>query len=266
MKQVSIIMGIYNCEDTLRESIDSIINQTYTNWELIMCDDGSIDNTYNLAKEYEAKYNNIIVIRNKKNEGLAKSLNNCLDISRGEYIARMDGDDISLNNRLEEEMKYMLENPDIDILGTSVYYFDEDGIWGKDKAKGKLDKIDIFCGRGFSHPTIIIKADVLKSVGGYRSNNLTYRAEDYDLWCRLYEKGYKGRNLEKPLLKYRVDKNAYKKRKYKYRVDEYKLKKYWFKRLRIQKKYRKYYIKPLIVGLIPSKLMMKYHKSKFKTK
>lgn len=85
MPRVSIIMGIYNCESTLARSIDSIINQTYTDWELIMCDDCSTDNTLEVAKEYEDKYKNIKVIRNEKNMRLAYSLNQCLKIAQGGY-------------------------------------------------------------------------------------------------------------------------------------------------------------------------------------
>ena len=94
--KISIIMGAYNCEDTLSEAIDSIIQQTYKDWELIICDDGSKDNTLSIAKEYEKQYENIHVYKNEKNLGLNKTLNKCLSYAKGEYIARMDGDDISL--------------------------------------------------------------------------------------------------------------------------------------------------------------------------
>src|SRR5690625_1284595 len=98
---VSIIMGIYNCENTIARSIDSIIHQSFKNWELIMCDDYSTDNTYHIAKDYSRSFKNIILIENNKNYGLAYSLNRCLDISKGKYIARMDGDDQSLSKRLQ---------------------------------------------------------------------------------------------------------------------------------------------------------------------
>ncbi len=102
-------MGIYNCEEYLAESIDSIIDQTYTNWELIMCDDGSTDNTLKIAKRYEKKYpQKIIVMKNYKNMGLNYTLNKCLEKVDSEYIARQDGDDISLPNRLEVEMDFMI--------------------------------------------------------------------------------------------------------------------------------------------------------------
>ena len=94
MPKISVIMGIYNCANTISGSIESIINQTYEDWELIMCDDGSIDTTFDVAKEYQKKYpQKIILLKNKRNRGLNYTLNKCLEIAKGEYIARMDGDD-----------------------------------------------------------------------------------------------------------------------------------------------------------------------------
>src|SRR5699024_2253424 len=96
MASVSVIMGIYNCEETLSQSINSIIDQTYTDWELILCDDCSLDNTYNIAKTFADQLKNIVLLKNSKNEGLNYTLNKCLRYAKGQYIARMDGDDISL--------------------------------------------------------------------------------------------------------------------------------------------------------------------------
>ena len=93
-KKVSIIMGIYNCADTLEEAVESILQQTYDDWELIMCDDGSMDSTYEIATRFSRQYENIIAFQNEKNMGLNYTLNKCLEKAKGEYIARMDGDDI----------------------------------------------------------------------------------------------------------------------------------------------------------------------------
>ena len=103
--KVSILMGIYNCADTLSDAIDSIIKQTYVNWELILCDDGSQDDTYQVALKYQEKYpDKIILLKNKKNIRLAASLNRCAQYATGEYVARMDGDDLSLPNRFEKQV------------------------------------------------------------------------------------------------------------------------------------------------------------------
>ena len=95
-------MGIYNCANTLEEAIESILTQTYQEWELIMCDDSSQDNTYEVATSFSKKYENIIVFQNERNMGLNYTLNRCLEKANGKYIARMDGDDISLPTRLEK--------------------------------------------------------------------------------------------------------------------------------------------------------------------
>ena len=98
--KISVIMGIYNCAETLDEAVNSILGQTETNWELIMCDDGSTDNTYVIAEKYVQQYpNKIVLIRNDKNRGLNYTLNRCLKKAKGKYIARMDGDDLSLSER-----------------------------------------------------------------------------------------------------------------------------------------------------------------------
>ena len=100
MPKVSIIMGIYNCASTLQEALDSLYSQTFQDFEIVLCDDGSSDGTYDLALENANNHSCIKLIRNEFNEGLNKTLNKCLAISEGEYIARMDGDDISLPDRL----------------------------------------------------------------------------------------------------------------------------------------------------------------------
>ena len=100
---VSIIMGVYNDQETISTCIDSIINQDYHNWEFIICDDCSTDETLSIVKKYAQKDSRIKVIQNTKNEKLAYSLNHCLKYSSGEYIARMDGDDIALPHRLRTQ-------------------------------------------------------------------------------------------------------------------------------------------------------------------
>lgn len=107
-------MGIYNCAPTLSEAIDSIVNQTYDNWELIMCDDGSTDDTYRIAESYRQKYpDKVKLIRNRHNSGLNITLNHCLEYAKGEYIARMDGDDISLPQRFEKEFNFLETHPNM---------------------------------------------------------------------------------------------------------------------------------------------------------
>ena len=117
---ISVIMGIYNCGDTLSEAIECIVNQTFSDWELIMCDDGSNDDTYEIAISYKEKYpEKIIVLQNEKNRGLNYTLNKCLKQARGKYIARMDGDDRCDRERFAIEINVLEKEPEIAIVSTA---------------------------------------------------------------------------------------------------------------------------------------------------
>lgn len=231
--KVSIIMGIYNCEKTLSEALESILNQTYDNWELIMCDDGSTDNTYQIAIDYSKRDKRIKVIKNEKNMGLARTLNNCLEISTGQYIMRHDGDDIMVKNRIEKQVQFM-QNHDCDACGSAAYVFDEYGVWGTRQVLESPDKECPVTGSPFIHPTVIMKRESLLEVGGYSDNHLTrQRLEDYDLWVKFFEKGFILRNITEPLIYYREDRNAYRRRKKKFRIAETKARLDACKRLNI---------------------------------
>lgn len=125
-------MGIYNCEGTLAEALDSLLSQTFTDWNLVMCDDGSSDTTYEIAEQYQTRYSNKInLIKNERNMGLNHTLNRCLEFADGEYIARQDGDDMSMPTRFEKEVAILDSNSEIAIVSTAMTYFDESGVWGK---------------------------------------------------------------------------------------------------------------------------------------
>ena len=142
MARVSIIMGIYNCAPTLSEAIDSILAQTFTDWQLILCDDGSTDNTYSVAKRYLSQnHEKIILLQNKSNMGLNHTLNYCLEVATGDYIARMDGDDISLPTRLEKEVAFLDAHPEYAIVSTPMIFFDETGEWGRSYSIKTLSSI-----------------------------------------------------------------------------------------------------------------------------
>ncbi|HQD92953.1 MAG TPA: glycosyltransferase family 2 protein [Bacilli bacterium] len=261
-KKVSIIMGIYNCEKTLNKSVDSILNQTYENWELIMCDDGSTDRTYEIANEYSKRDERIKLIKNSKNMGLAKTLNNCLEISTGDYIMRHDGDDIMIKDRIEKQVKYM-DTHVCDACGSGAYIFDDLGIWGIRQPLEMPGKSCMVLGAPFIHPTLIIKKDVLLQVGGYSDNKLTrQRLEDYDLWIKLFERNFILCNIQEPLIYYREDRNAYNRRKKKFRIAETRARLYACKRLNIPYFQRILALKPLIAMIVPNWFMRYYHRKK----
>lgn len=112
--KITVIMGIYNCEGTLAEALDSLLSQTFTDWNLVMCDDGSSDTTYEIAEQYQTRYSNKInLIKNERNMGLNHTLNRCLEFADGEYIARQDGDDMSMPTRFEKEVAILDSNSEI---------------------------------------------------------------------------------------------------------------------------------------------------------
>ena len=104
--KISVLMGIYNCADTLPQAVASIQKQTYPNWELILCDDGSSDHTYEVAQALAAKDDRIVLLHNDRNLGLNQTLNACLAVATGDYIARMDGDDDCVPVRFEQQLAF----------------------------------------------------------------------------------------------------------------------------------------------------------------
>ncbi|MPN14520.1 putative glycosyltransferase EpsE [bioreactor metagenome] len=258
-------MGIYNCESTLKESIESIINQTYTNWELIMCDDCSKDNTFNVAKEYKDKYpEKIKLIKNEKNITLGPTLNRCIELADGKYIARQDGDDLSVYHRLEKQVKFLEENNKFDLVSSAMSIFDENGEYGIRKLKSEPEGKDLMKGSVFAHATVVIKTEVMKSLNGYSQELTKKQVEDYDLWFRFFEKGYRGYCLEDVLYNVREDRDAYKRKSINRRINEIRVMIEGCKRLKLPVNNYIMIAKPMIAAIIPQKILMQYHRNKFK--
>ncbi len=206
--KISVVMSIFNEKiEEINKSIDSILNQTYKNFEFIIVLDNP--NNKEIKKELEKiKDNRVKVIINEENKGLAFSLNRGIKCSKGKYILRMDADDISLTNRLEKQVEYLLKNDNVDLLGTAAYLIDENNI--------KIGEINTILGdrrikkrmkymNSFIHPTLIIKKSILEKIGLYREFPC---AQDYDLILRVIDYGGKVANLPEKLLYYRVRENS----------------------------------------------------------
>ncbi|WP_195467466.1 glycosyltransferase [Clostridium sp. D43t1_170807_H7] len=266
--KVSIIMGIYNCENTIRESIESIINQTYKNWELIMCDDCSSDNTYAIANEYRKQYpQKIKLIKNEKNITLAPTLNNCLKIATGKYIARQDGDDISIQDRLEKQVEFLEKNSTYDLVSTQMISFDKNGIKGvRGITVEEPTKLIMINGTAFCHATILTKKSVYDKLNGYNVKGYTKRCEDIDLWFRFFENEFKGYNLKEALYMVRDDDSSYKRRTMKNYINIFLTSIIGYRRVKIPIKYYGYLIKPLITILIPNCILKIYHNKKHNVK
>ncbi|MGL5561919.1 MAG: glycosyltransferase [Tannerellaceae bacterium] len=262
MKKVSIIMGVYNSENTIRQCIDSILSQTFENWELIMCDDCSTDNSYQIAEEYRSLYpTKIVLLKNEKNIRLAATLNRCLEYASGDYIARMDTDDICFAHRLEMQVLFFETNPNYHLVGSRVVVFNELKQLGVRGLYGDVTVDSFRRGSPFAHPSIMIKKDVLHELNGYRVSPETARCEDLDLWIRLYTNGYRGFNIQEPLLYYRENLSDLKKRKVRYGLDTTKVLFRGFLTLKVKKRYYINAFRPFISSILPDEMMYFYHNS-----
>lgn len=196
---VSVLMPAYNAVEHIREAIDSILEQTFTDFEFLIIDDGSTDNTIEVIKEYSDP--RIKLIHNDKNQGLIYSLNYGLDIAQGKYIARMDADDIALNTRFEKQVDFLENNPDISILGTAFAFLGTPYEIHHPNYNQEI-RIKLLDDGAFAHPTVMMRRDVIIS------NNIRYNAdykyiEDYRFWVEAAIKNIKMANLDEMLLKYR---------------------------------------------------------------
>ena len=264
-KRISVLMGIYNCADTLPEAIECILAQTVTDWELILCDDGSKDSTYAIAAEYQEKYpDQIILIKNEKNMGLNYTLNHCLSHAKGEFIARMDGDDLCDPARFEKQLAALEQMPDIAILGTRINLFDDKGVWGKTKPISFPQKKDFIYGTPFSHGSCMVRREAYLAVDGYSVDEKLIRVEDYHLWAKMYAKGYRGANLDEALYSLRDDRDAAGRRRFKARVNEAYVLRLAVKMLDLPWWKRIYSVRPIILGLLPTKLYQYLHRAKRK--
>lgn len=183
-KLVSIIMPVFNAEQYLKESIDSILNQTYQNFELLVIDDRSTDNTMNILNEYIGKDNRIKVIQEAHHRGIAAALNVGIDIAKGEYIARMDADDIALKDRIARQVTFMNQNIDVGICSTQLQLLYEDGTITH-RSEYPLDsqkiKARFLIENAIAHPTVMFRTNTIKHRWKYN----TMPSEDYDLWTRM---------------------------------------------------------------------------------
>lgn len=200
-------MSVYNGDKYLNQAIDSILNQTFSNFEFIIINDNSSDRTEEILKSYSDK--RIKIIRNTTNLGLTKSLNKGLAESKGEYIARMDCDDISMPNRFEIQNKFLDENKEIVCVGSSTLTIN-----GNSEVVGKKDvetdpeaiAFQMLIINQMTHSSVMMRADIIKKENYYNEN---YRyTQDYELWSRLILHNYKLSNIKSPLLKYRYHQNS----------------------------------------------------------
>ena len=206
--KVTVLMPVYNGEPYLREAIDSILNQTFTDFELIILDDCSKDGSVELIKTYTDE--RIRLVANPINQGLRFILNQGGKLARAEYIARMDCDDISLPQRLAKQVEYLDRHPEIAIVGAQSIYIDTEGkiVDSQNMFRCAADSSSIRWTASyecpFVHPLVMFRKQILwGELGGY--DETAVYAEDYELWLRILSNNYQGVNLTEVLLKYRIN-------------------------------------------------------------
>ncbi len=202
---ISVVMPVYNAQRYLTEAIESILNQTYPHFEFIIIDDGSTDRTLDMVQQYKKNDSRIRVI-SRPNTGIVGALNDGIKAAEGDFIARMDADDIALPDRFSKQLGRMQSDPDLVILGTNFYFIDASGNIVKrgnaPREHGEINE-NILKGNGGAiiHPTAMMRRNILLKTGGYREE--AQFTEDLDLYHRLSNVGRMA-NLDEILFKYRI--------------------------------------------------------------
>ena len=204
LTRLSVVMPVFNAGDFLIESISSVLNQSFTDFEFIVIDDGSTDGSDAVIRKFAAQDNRIVVIA-RENHGLVASLNEGIARARSNFIARMDADDIAMPNRLHTQIAYLHNHPECVCVGSDIEIMDDKGrklvVWHQLQTdaliqSGALEGHGTIC-----HPSAMFRKDAFVQCGGYRA--AMYPAEDLDLWLRLGEVGALA-NVDQVLLRYRM--------------------------------------------------------------
>ena len=200
MPKVSILMPVYNAEQYLSQALDSIVSQSFEDWELILINDGSTDRSESIIMDYDDE--RIFYIKNPVNLKLIKTLNKGIDYCGGQYIARMDADDICHPDRLKRQVEFLDSHPQVLMCGTAATVLDNSGVKPGNIHNLTSDdylQINLMFSPSFIHPSMMIRTEVLK----HNKYDEAYKhVEDYDLWCRIAKLG-KVANIDDELLQYR---------------------------------------------------------------
>jgi glycosyltransferase involved in cell wall biosynthesis len=184
---VSVLMSVYNGDRWLKEAIESILRQTFTSWEFIIIDDASDEPTQQILRNY-ADHKQVKIFRNETRQGLTKNLNTGIMHCKGDYIARMDADDISQPERLQKQAFFLLQNPDISAVGAFIEFIDETGnntgTWPDDRKANTKEKIKALLPwkNCLAHPAMMVRKRVLQQ---FPYNETQTHSQDWDLWLRL---------------------------------------------------------------------------------
>ncbi|GAA4333743.1 glycosyltransferase [Flaviaesturariibacter amylovorans] len=201
---VTILLPVYNAERFLKEAVDSLLAQTFTDFELLALNDGSTDGSEAILKSYNDP--RLRIVPNERNRGLIYTLNKGIDMAFGRYIARMDSDDVCRPGRLAAQVAYLDAHPGVAVVATTLDMINESGAplppWPDDRAYTTPEHIRecLLRTNCIAHPSVMARAEVLKQ---YKYQEDQKEAEDYDLWLRLVADGKLVAKIDEPLLRYR---------------------------------------------------------------
>lgn len=260
MCRVSVVMGVYQPKkEWLEKSIRSILAQTFQDFELIIVCDGNGE-TLPFLRVWEEQDERIKVFYYEENKGLAFALNYGISRAKGEFIARQDDDDFSLPNRLERQVFYLSKHENISFVCSNAEIFDDDGDYATAQMPENPNKQDFLFTCPFLHPTMLIRRKTLEKIGGYQVAWYTKKSEDYDLYMRLFARGFAGVNLQENLYRYRFFRTGNRKRTFLDRLGECWVRIKGFCRLKVGIKGVVYAVKPLVVWLLPQRFFEKRRK------
>ena len=205
MIPVTVLMAVYNGEKHLRCAIDSVLQQSFQQYELLIIDDASTDRTATILSSYEESDKRVRVLRNESNIGLTRSLNRGLEKSQGKYIARLDADDLCYPARLSTQVEYLESHPECTVLASQADLIDDKGSdLGRARLVFSSEKIvaQLFIYNPIVHSTVMFRADRIKTLGGYDAS--LPRAQDYNLWFKVIGAKHKIETLNNPLVAHRM--------------------------------------------------------------
>lgn len=238
-----------------------MLGQTYPNIEVIICDDCSTNGVYEYLLENYGEHPRVKIVRNEQNGSLGRALNHCIEFAKGKYLARQDDDDYSEIDRIEKQVSFLEEHPEYDLVSAGLSKFDEDGRWADIVLPPTPKKVDFCRHSQHIHASTLFRTECLKKVGGYRISKETARAEDYDLFMRIYAAGMIGYNMQQILYYYNTPRGNKRKIKYRYKVREAIVRAKGFRAMRLPIRCYIYVLRPLIAGLLSESMKQRIKKA-----
>ena len=257
--RVSVIMAAHNVGSSsiVNLAVESIVRQDMEDWEMLICDDGSTDETLTWLQSWEKRDKRIRILQNPHNLGAAGARNRCLQEAKGIYIAIMDADDACSPGRLRVEASFLDTHPKYAFVGLQGERFEQiPGDMHKPYWFRRFpQKENFLMTMPFVHASLMFRRPVILDAGGYDETRRVERSEDYDMLLRMYAKGLRGANIAEAVYYIREDEGTFRRRKYCYRLKEAGVKLRGFARLGLMPKGFLFAIKPLVVGLLPTRLL-----------